>query len=54
LARVIPGEIQPTTLARAGTDAFVTAAEDIAGMNAAQISQRLAIPERLSYRKRPQ
>ncbi len=45
LARVVPGEINPTTLAAPWVeDAFVTAAADIQGMNAAQIAERLAIP----------
>ncbi|HEY6562784.1 MAG TPA: polymorphic toxin type 10 domain-containing protein, partial [Polyangiaceae bacterium] len=45
LARVIPGNVTPATLGRPGTsDVFVTAADDIVGLNAAQLSQRLAIP----------
>jgi hypothetical protein len=39
-----------TTLGRPGAaDVFVTAAEDIAGMNPAQIAERLAIPESESF-----
>lgn len=50
LARVIPGSVNPTTLGRAGaSDVFVTAADDIAGMNAAQIQQRLAIQPSSTY-----
>ena len=46
LARVIPGGIDATTLGRAGAvDVFVTVPEDIAGMNSAQIAQRLTIPQ---------
>lgn len=46
LARVIPEGIPATTLGRPGTaDVFVTAAEDISGMNSAQIAQRLGIPQ---------
>lgn len=46
LARVIPRGIEATTLGRVGaTDVFVTVPEDIAGMNAAQIAQRLTIAE---------
>ena len=44
LARVIPDGIPATTLGRTGAaDVFVTAADDIAGMNAAQIAERLTI-----------
>ena len=44
LARVVPGNRNITTLGRPGTrDVFVTAADDIAGLNAAQLSQRLTI-----------
>jgi hypothetical protein len=44
LARVVPGNRSVTTLGRAGeSDVFVVAADDIAGMNATQLSQRLAI-----------
>ena len=44
LARVVPGNRTLTTLGQAGkSDVFVVAADDIAGMNAAQLSQRLAI-----------
>jgi len=50
LARVIPGNINPTTLGRPGiADVFVTAAEDIAGMTPAQIAERLAIPPSESF-----
>ncbi len=46
LARVIPEGVPATTLARPGAaDAFVTAAEDIAGMTSTQIARRLAIPQ---------
>jgi hypothetical protein len=45
LARVIPGEGPFPTFGLPGsTDVFVTAAHDIAGMNAGQIAQRLRIP----------
>jgi RHS repeat-associated protein len=44
LARVIPEGRVPRTLGPPGaTDVFVTAAEDIAGMNAGQIAKRLTI-----------
>ena len=44
LGRVVAGNRSLTTLGRAGADdVFVVAADDIAGMNAAQISQRLSI-----------
>lgn len=50
LARVIPGEGPFPTLGPPGqADVFVTAADDIAGMNAAQIAQRLAIKPSGSY-----
>jgi RHS repeat-associated protein len=50
LARVVPGGIVPTTLARPGArDVFVTAAEDIAGLDAAEISVRLGIPPSVSF-----
>jgi RHS repeat-associated protein len=46
LARVIPGNGVRTTLGRPGApDVFATAADDIAGLNAAQIPARLGIPE---------
>jgi hypothetical protein len=46
LARVIPGEATRSTLGAPGAaDVFVTAASDIAGMSARQISQRLTIQE---------
>jgi len=44
LARVIPGERAVTTLGRPGAqDVFVTAADDIAGLNASQLAKRLTI-----------
>lgn len=44
LARVIPGKGPYPTLGAPGSkDVFVTAADDIAGLNASQISKRLAI-----------
>jgi len=44
MARVIPGEGPYPKLGPPGrSDVFVTAADDIAGMNAEQISQRLTI-----------
>lgn len=46
MARVIPVGIPATTLGRPGaSDVFVTAADDIAGMNASQIANRLGIPQ---------
>jgi RHS repeat-associated protein len=46
MARVIPEGIPATTLGRPGAaDVFVTAADDIAGMNAVQIANRLGIPQ---------
>jgi len=46
MARVIPEGIPATTLGRSGsTDVMVTAADDIAGMNAAQIAERLKISQ---------
>jgi RHS repeat-associated protein len=46
MARVIPGELTPATLGRPGaTDVFVTAYEDIAGLDASQIGTRLGIPQ---------
>jgi RHS repeat-associated protein len=44
LARVLPGEGPFTTLGLTN-DVFVTAAEDIAGMNASQLAPRLGIPK---------
>jgi hypothetical protein len=45
MARVIPEGVPATSLGRPGVaDVFVTAADDIAGMNAAQIAERLTIP----------
>src|SRR5262249_41007058 len=50
LARVIPGRGPYVTLGRIGeADVFVTAAEDIEGLNAAQIPGRLGIPPSNSY-----
>ena len=50
LARVIPGNIKPTTLGRPGAnDVFVTAADDIAGLNPAQLAERLAIPQSRTF-----
>ena len=50
LARVIPGDVDYPTLGRpADGDVFVTAAEDIAGMTPAEISQALAIPPSPSF-----
>jgi RHS repeat-associated protein len=46
LARVIPGEGPFPTLGSPGKpDVFLTAAEDIEGLNPAQIAERLTIPE---------
>lgn len=46
LARVVPGDVSPSTLGRPGdTDVFVKAADDIAGMNSSQISEALTIPD---------
>jgi hypothetical protein len=46
LARVVPYGTPLATLGRPGAiDVFVTAAEDIQGLNSAQIAQRLTIPE---------
>jgi putative RNase toxin 10 of polymorphic toxin system len=45
LARVVAGSKPLTTLGREGADdVFVVAADDIAGMNAAQLAQRLTVP----------
>jgi hypothetical protein len=50
LARVIPGDVNPTTLGRPGSvDVFVTAADDIAGMTPSQLAKRLTIPESSSF-----
>jgi len=44
VARIIPGNGPFKTLGRPGTDdVFVTAADDIAGLSAAQLSKRLTI-----------
>ena len=46
LARVVPANVEATTLGAAGaSDVFVTAASDISGLNAAQISNKLTIPQ---------
>jgi RHS repeat-associated protein len=46
LARVIPGKGPVTALGRPGAeDVFVTAAEDIAGLNAQQLAQRLGVSQ---------
>lgn len=46
MARVIHEGVPATTLGRLGaSDVFVTAADDIAGMSAAQIAERLTIPQ---------
>jgi len=45
LARVIPASVSSKTLGAPGAaDVFVTAADDIAGLNANQIAERLTIP----------
>lgn len=45
LARVIPANVSSKTLGAPGAaDVFITAADDIAGLNASQIAQRLTIP----------
>jgi RHS repeat-associated protein len=50
LARVVPGSRTLSTLGRAGeTDVFVTAADDIAGLNSTQLAQRLAIDPSKSF-----
>lgn len=50
LARVIPGRGPFPTLGPPGrADVFVTAAEDIAGCNAAQLAERLAIPQNSTF-----
>ncbi len=50
LARVIPGDVSPTTLGRPeSVDVFVTAADDIAGLNPNQIADRLGIPPSRSF-----
>lgn len=46
LARVIPGDMKTLTLGAPNqADVFVTAANDIKGLNASQIATRLTIPE---------
>jgi len=50
LARVVPGKGPYPTLGLPGAeDVFVTAADDIAGLNALQISKRLTIPESAAF-----
>jgi hypothetical protein len=50
LARVIPGEGPFLKLGPPGKlDVFVTAADDIAGLNATEIAKRLTIPESSTY-----
>jgi hypothetical protein len=50
LARVIPGDINPTTLGRPNDpDVFVTAAEDIAGLTPAQVAEKLTISPSKSF-----
>lgn len=45
LARVMPSYLKSTTLGRPGSiDVFVTAADDIYGMNAQLIAKKLTIP----------
>ncbi|GEM67989.1 hypothetical protein SMI01S_15950 [Sphingobacterium mizutaii NBRC 14946 = DSM 11724] len=49
LARVIPANIKGNTLGAPGLkDVFVTAAEDIKGLNASQIAEKLTIPKSVS------
>ncbi|MFC3197287.1 polymorphic toxin type 10 domain-containing protein [Parapedobacter deserti] len=49
LARVVPAEVNSGTLGAPGaTDVFVTAADDIAGLSASQIANRLTIPNSTS------
>ncbi|MFV0553130.1 MAG: polymorphic toxin type 10 domain-containing protein, partial [Mangrovibacterium sp.] len=49
LARVVPANINSKTLgAPSAVDVFVTAVDDIAGMNASQIAKRLTIPNNSS------
>jgi RHS repeat-associated protein len=51
LARVVPGNVKPTTLGRAGdADVFVTNAKELRGLSAKQISEKLTIPESSSFR----
>ena len=46
LARVVPGNIKPTTLGAPGAkDVFVTNATELHGLNASEIAQKLTIPE---------
>jgi RHS repeat-associated protein len=50
VARVIPGGTAPPTLGRLSeADVFVTAAEDIAGLSASQLSKRLGIRQSNTY-----
>lgn len=45
MARVIPGDVKPPLLGPVGrSDVFVTAAEDIAGLNASQLASRVTVP----------
>ena len=47
---MIPGNSKPSTLGRPGSgDVFVTAADDIAGLNPAQIAERLTIPRSKNF-----
>ena len=51
LARVIPGDVEATSLGAPGAeDVFVTNASEIRGLNASEIAQKLTIPESSSYR----
>lgn len=43
LARVIPDGVPASTMGPPGKDVFVTAVDDIAGLNSAQIVERLTI-----------
>jgi hypothetical protein len=46
LARVVPGNINPTTLGAPGAiDVFVTNASELNGLTAAEIAKKLTIPE---------
>jgi Novel toxin 10 len=46
LVRVIPGDVRATTLGAPGADdVFVTTADDIAGLSAKEVAERLTIPE---------
>ena len=51
LALVVPGSIKPMTLGGPGAlNVFVTNANELWGLSAKQIAERLAIPERTSFR----